>query len=245
VKKTCQVDFPPEHAACNTQASTRVLLLGNSLEPDGFNFFHALLDGDDSVELVNFGTINQCKNLRQENGAFLTDDAGCQKRLDALFTEEGAGRFHTVVYSSLSPFASNKANMQKMLYQLKALNPQIQLITMGGYIKTRRDCAFYVNEYHTSAACSRKENVVYFGDNPSAEPLYRSIMSLSDFHIDMVGLLCQRGTLESCLTQTKDGVPVFYDRQHFSLEFALMAGQMYREQNPGFRTEILGRPGGR
>lgn len=245
VKKACRVDFPSQHATCNTQAATQVLLLGNSLETDGFNFFHGLLDGDDSVELVHFGTTNQCKNLRQENGKFMTDDAGCQQRLDALFTEQAAKRFQTVVYSSNRPFASNKATLQQMLYQLRALNPDIQIITMGDYINTRRECAFYVNKYHTASACSREENVAYFGNNPSAQPLYQSIMSLSDFHIDLVGLLCRRGTLASCLTQTETGVPVLYDNIHISLDFAIMAGEMYREQNPDFITEILGRAAGR
>ena len=240
-KQGCRVEFSAEHPACNPSAPTQLLLLGNSHEPDGFNFFHSLLNGENSVDLVSFGTINKCKNLRQESGVFLSDDAACQKRLDALFTEAGAKRFKTVVYSSHQPFAFNKAELQKMLYQLKALNPQLQIITMGGYIQTQRECAFYMNEYHTSAACSRKENVTYFGDTPSKRTLYEPIMSLSDYHIDMVELLCPRRMLEACLTQTKDGVPAFYDRHHLSLEFAVMAGQMYREQNPDFITHILRR----
>ena len=55
-------------------------------------------------------------------------------------------------------------------------------------------------------------------------------------------IILRHGTLASCLTQTEDDVPAFYDKHHKSLEFSLMSGRLYDKQNPEFRTKVLGRP---
>ncbi len=81
----------------------------------------------------------------------------------------------------------------------------------------------------------------YFGDQPEKQPFHEPIMAVTSVFVDKIDLLCKNRVLETCATATPEGVPAFYDRHHLSLEFAMLAGQRYRERHPGIVDLLTGR----
>lgn len=238
--KACRLDNP-EGKKCNFHADIQLLVLGNSAETDGFNFIRAGYGDNPDLNLILFGETNQCKNLRESEGRFLTDDASCQTMLDNLFDPAMIARLDIVLYAANMPYASNKQHFLALLQKLKSANPDIQVVTFGGYIVTDRPCTYYINKFNTTDACAAPENVHYFEDDRRGSPLYGAISELESHYIDRVGLLCKNRVLETCLTRSKDGTPALYDRVHYSIEFSEMSGAMYAERHPTLIQDLLNR----
>jgi peptidoglycan/LPS O-acetylase OafA/YrhL len=228
----CTVDSAKDNPACNFTANTQVLIMGNSHEPDGFNFINAGYGGDDSINLIMFGNINPCTDLRREEDRYLSSNKDCQNRLDSLFDTQMLASLDIVVYAANKPFAANKNHVFQIFESLKSKNTNLKIITLGGYINTKRDCVFYINESNSTRSCRLPKNVAYFESDPKLEPLYTSFSSIQSVYIDRVELLCKNRELKNCTTQTERGVPMFYDAHHHSLEFAEMAGRKYAKQHP-------------
>ena len=230
----CTLDAIQRGAACGSAETPLVLVIGNSHEPDGFNIMHAVLEGVDSVELVAFGNTNEkyCGSITVSDANIRSSNPVCQKRLDLLFSDAIVERLNAVVYSSNRPFAHNKQPALEILQALKAAKPTLKTITLGGYINTRRDCSHYIALSGSTAPCAEARNVSYFAAEPSTEPLYAGFMSVTDYYVDKVDLLCEDRVLESCATETEGGVPVFYDVHHLSLEFAQMLGKQLLNRDP-------------
>jgi hypothetical protein len=165
----------------------------------------------------------------------------CEKRIAGLFEEHTLNRIEAIVYSSNRPFAENKRQTLEVLTALKAKRPEASLLTLGGYINTKRRCSYYFTRSGNTAACALPENVAYFADHPEDEPYYREFMRLTDHFVDKIDLLCKNRVLETCATATPEGVPAFYDRHHLSLEFAQWAGRRYRERHPEIVDLLTGR----
>ena len=166
----------------------QVLLLGNSHEPDGYNFLHAGY-GNDDINLIHFGTTNACPGLNPKGVAVTAD---CRRRMAALLSAEVMSSLDVIVYVANKPFRANKAPFVDILSELKRLNPALRVITMGGYINTRTDCWRLINAARSTTACRDPGNVSYFADTPQEQPLYRDIMALTDHYIDRVDLRCNR-----------------------------------------------------
>lgn len=231
VRKICHIrnmDAPK----CKSDAALRVLVLGNSLEVDGLNFMLGGYADDPTLQLIRFGSTTQCPKLRRDGDGFTSSEERCQQRLDTLFRSDFLQDIDVVVYAANRPYDSNKAIFLDMLTLAKQRNATLKVVTFGGYINTERDCAYYVNETGTTAACALAGNVRYFADSPETQPLYARFRDLEDHYIDRVDLLCKNRLLESCLTQTDDGTPMAYDYLHTSLEFSLMSGSLYRAAYP-------------
>ena len=111
-------------------------------------------------------------------------------------------------------------------------------MTFGGYIATKRPCAYYINKSNTTDACAISENVEYFEENPKSGPMYRLFSEIESHYIDRVGLLCKNRELETCLTRAQDGSPVLYDRMHNSLEFSEMSGKQYAKNYPNLLRDL-------
>ena len=231
----CRLDNLQQNRQCENADSPLVLVLGNSHEPDGYNFIHAV-QPDNALTLISFGNLNPCGDIGRDGQRFTSDDASCQHRLDTLFSDEVTARLRTVVYSSNQPFAHNKATTLQLLEALKASNPSVRIVTLGGYINTERRCSFYLSRTGSTDSCAQPDNVTYFADYPQDRRLYREIMGVTDLFIDKVELLCRGRQVQTCATQTPDGTPAFYDRHHLSLPFARYAGELYVAQHPKLLT---------
>lgn len=216
---------------CQAPYARRILVLGNSLEPDGYNFLRGAIGSEPGLQFVLFGTTNRCPRIARVDGRVVTSSRECQERLDRLYAPGFLRTIDAVLYAANRPYASNKAAMLLMLRELKSRKPGVRVATLGSYINTRRDCAFYINEYDSPAACIEPQHVAYFASRPEDLPLYRDFQSLEDLYIDRVDLLCRDRRLDACRFATDRGTPMMYDWVHFSLEFAEMTGRLYRERH--------------
>jgi len=217
---------------CNLDADLQVLVLGNSTGVDGFNFIHAAYGADPDLNLMYFGSTNRCVRLREESGRFVNDNAKCQHMFDTLFDPEVISRLDIVIYAANQPYAPNKTAFLEIFRKIKAVNPEIKLVTFGGYINTSRPCSYYINKSGTTDACAFPENVQYFQDSANSGNLYDDFRALESYYIDRVALLCENRELRTCRTRTEDGVPALYDGFHTSFEFAEMSGRMYAREHP-------------
>lgn len=216
--------------ACNDKAEVQALVLGNSHEPDGYNFFYGAYGDHRDLNLIGFGSLNQCDELARADGAWTSTAEDCQGRLDNL--AEAASELDVLVYSANRPFAPNKALTLDLIQSLKEINSELTVVTMGGYINTEAECSRLINETGSSAACVDADNLTYFESDPSDQPLFEQTMALTDIYIDRIDLLCQdRTRSESCRSETADGVPMSYDQHHLSLEFALESGQLFADRH--------------
>ncbi len=228
---------------CKSNAETQVLVLGNSHEPDGYNFVVGAHRERSDVNLVSFGSTNQCDDLALDSGTWRSTAEDCQRRLDNL--TQTIGDFDVVIYAANRPFAPNKDKLVGLITSLKAANPELTVVTLGGYINTEVDCARLINETGESASCVDPVNITYFEADPSGQPLFEEVIALTDRFIDRVNLLCtDRNHPSTCRSQSIDGVPMSYDRHHLSLEFALETGELFRKRHGDlFEAEqVIGRP---
>jgi len=234
----CQITSPLSYKACDFGAEIQLLVLGNSHEPDGYNFINAGFGDDESINLIMFGNANPCKDLRRTSGRLMTGDEQCQERLDALFDPAMTARLDLVFYAANKPYAANKESILDILRQLKTVNPDIQIMTLGGYINTDRPCSHYINESMTTDACALPGNVVYFEDDPGGQPLFNEFQAMESYYIDRVDLLCKNRVLQTCRTRSGDGVPAFYDSHHQSLEFSEMSGKLFAKKHPDILRDL-------
>jgi hypothetical protein len=234
LRNVCELKDAQTISHCDFAAKTQVLVLGDSTVVDTYHFIDGGFGNDKSLNVILFGNvINQCRKLREESGRFVTKDQTCQNQLTALFDPGMVASLDMVIYSVNRPYGGKNAKLLNLLHRLKSLNPQIRILTMGGYINTKRPCAYYINKTNTTDACALPENVDYFEGDPSREPLFSQFRAIESYYIDRVALLCKNRLLQTCRTRTNQGIPVLYDTIHNSLEFAEMTGKMYAKKYPG------------
>jgi len=232
ISHACSLINLSENKNCNFDAKSQMLVLGNSTDVDGFNFINAGFGEDNDLNLIMFGNMNECANFREESGRFLTSEEQCQKQLDMLFDSAVVSRLNMVLYSANRPYEANKGSLLTILEKLKSVNPKIQIITLGGYVNTKRPCAYYVNKANSTDACALPENVQYHEDDPKAQPMFEQFRAIESHYIDRVELLCKNRVLQTCRTRTEEGIPFTYDGIHHSLEFAEMSGRLYAKKYP-------------
>lgn len=241
----CQVADFFTSPACRTERPIQALVLGNSHEPDGYNFFRAAFGDRTDFNLIFFGTVNECDDMQPAaDGGWISRTPACAQRMAALFEPGFVGQLDILIYSSNRPFAEGTAatapgNVLSMIASLKARNPDIRVVTLGGYLNTSADCARLINQTGDPDICRSPEHVVEFEDEPDRAPLFQEAMAVTDVFIDRIGLLCAERRLERCLVQTPEGVPAMYDRHHLSLEFAEMAGRLFAASDPGFLDRLV------
>ena len=229
-------------ASCNMEADVQIVVLGNSSEVDGYNFMSAAYGEYPNVNLILFGNTNRCAPMRVVSESLVTDNANCQNALAALFEPAFLQRLDIIVYAANQPYAENKMQFLQILQMLKEARPALQIVTLGGYINTIRPCSHYINKTGTTDSCAVPENVSYFGDTYTEQPLHKAFYSLESYYIDRVSLLCRNRILETCHTRANDDTPALYDRVHHSLPFSEMSGKLFAAQHPNLLTELLERP---
>jgi peptidoglycan/LPS O-acetylase OafA/YrhL len=229
-REGCLVSQLDDPERCPMNAPSRILVLGNSHEPDGYNFLVGAFGATD-VDLISFGTTNNCEEIvREDDGSFTSPTPGCQVRLDAMFAR--AGDFTDVLYAANIPFAPNKAVFVELLAALRSANPDLRVLTLGGYLNLDVPCSRVVNETGDADDCASPEHVVYFEDDPATQPLRADIMAVTDVFIDRIELLCPGRVLSACKTEAADGTPMAFDEHHNSLEFALETGRLFAATHP-------------
>jgi SGNH domain (fused to AT3 domains) len=222
---------------CDFAAESQILVLGNSTEVDAYNFIRAGYGEDKTLNIILFGGVEGCA-FHLDSDRVVTRNEKCQQRLELLLDPSMADRLDTIVYSANRPYAEDKDHFLAMLKRLKSANPDIRIVTMGGYLKTNRPCAYYINESNTTDACALPENITYFEQNPRDEALFGQFSAIESHYIDRVDLLCKNRIAQTCKTRTDDGIPAFYDRVHNSLEFAEMSGKMYAQRYPDLLRQV-------
>lgn len=225
VTAACRIAQFETSPACNREAPVQVLILGDSHEPDAFNAFHALYGENPSVNLISFGTLNNCR-FRVENGAITvdTDRANCKRRLGMLEDPGFLDRIDVVVAGMNWPFTPYAGAHWDLLRLLKARNERLMPVVIGGYLTTRLPCAELINRFRTVEACRQERFVASFEPDESALELFEAYRDLGFLHLDKVALFCPGRRLEACETSA-GGVPFAYDQHHLSLEFAQEAGR--------------------
>lgn len=236
VRKTCMVHYPRTHELCARRNGPTFLVIGNSHEVDGVNFLTGASRDAFPLDIIRFGSINYCRDLRRENGRLRSDGKNCQERLDALMNLVDSDQLDAILYASSAPFSAPPEGGQlpllEIIREVKRRRPQLPVAILGGFIYTRVECHRLVNQFGSTDACADPENVRYFEDDPASMPLYSDFMELADLYIDRVGLLCSDRTTRSCRTRTEEGVPALYDRHHQSLEFAVWTGELFSQRQP-------------
>ncbi|MFV0477286.1 MAG: acyltransferase family protein [Parahaliea sp.] len=227
---------------CHKARPLQVLAFGDSHEPDAFNFLHATYGEDDDINLMHFGSTNGCPGLQEAGGRYHSHERHCNERFEALFQDDFIASLDILVYTGNRPFQKNRAIHLQVLRDLKARKPQLKIIIISGYIGTRMPCWMLTNRSGNSKTCGSSENNSYFSKHPQWQPLYKEFIALADEFIDRVSLLCTDRELETCLTETPEGVPMFYDQHHLSIEFAQYTGRLYEAAHPLYLKKIALEP---
>ncbi len=233
IRHSCPVQVSATHPACRRDAELQIMVFGDSHEPDGYNFLKGVFGDAQDVNLVTFGSLNRCPDFSATAEGFSSSDEFCQARLDGLFDPQFLAGVDLLVYAANRPFMPWKQEMIDVVLALKARRPEMRLAVIGGYINTRRDCSWHINRSGVTETCALPANVDYFGDAPEQQALYPLLQPVVDLYVDRVELLCKNRVLETCLTRTPEGIPAWYDQHHLSLEFAVLAGELYERRFPG------------
>jgi len=243
--KSCMVLNFPNGKHCKPDAKTNILVIGNSHEPDGFNFFKAGYGHKSDIQLIHFGQDNGC-NFKKENRKYTSKNSRkrCQERVDQVVNPKFTDEIDMIIYSSNRPFASKRFFTLSVVKDIKAQNSQVKLITMGGYINNEAECFRYINETGYTSACVQSENVSSTPESNHNGTLYQAFMDITDYYLDKAELLCGNVQPESCESETPDRIPFTYDQHHLTLEFAQYAGRKFAAQNPDFfeKLALQGKP---
>jgi peptidoglycan/LPS O-acetylase OafA/YrhL len=234
----CRIDLLADLDRCAPSKPIQILFIGNSHEPDGVNWWTGAVGERADIEMVSFGTINKCEDLVQQEKMWATADANCQMRLDALFHEPAAVEFDLIVYAANKPFSSEKEDLFHLLSAVADQYPEAEVVLMGGYINTKRDCPLLIDQIGPRA-CVQANEVSYFETDPMGLPMYAKFAEIADYIVDRVDLHCVERNLADCEMLTKDGTPFSWDKHHWSLEFSLESGQEFARRYPELLEEIV------
>ena len=225
---------------CQTERPFQILVIGNSLEPDGYTFLEGAIGKNENIALTRFDQVNRCNLVVEDGHVKATGQRkGCQERIDLLMTREVANHFDGVLYIANNPFIGNKKPLLEMIKSMRTSNPEIKIMTMGNYINTKIVCSRLYNESGTLKSCVDPSNVKSSPLRDIEGRLRAEYLEITDIFIDRGKLLCGDNIPEDCETETPDGVPFMYDTHHLSYEFAYYSGQKYVRENPDFLEMIL------
>jgi peptidoglycan/LPS O-acetylase OafA/YrhL len=225
----CNIQVLQDARRCFMDRPVQVLFFGNSHEPDAFNAFNHLYGKDPRVNLINFGTVNDCvRVLTPGSISSPTQNLACDKRFGTLNDEKFLRHVNVLVYNVHQGFDEVARDLWGILELLKKKNPSIRIIAIGSYMQTKMDCSSLYNKYGTYDACKREEFVESFDpDERSLSPIPQ-VKTLDYIYISKYELFCKRGKLATC-TIYANGEPAFYDQDHLSIGFARYMGDRILE----------------
>lgn len=227
----CNVQSLQDSSRCPMDRPVQVLLFGNSHEPDGFNAFAQIYGHDHRVNLINFGTVNDCKVVLERGRiASPTPELACDTRFAALDDDRLVQALDVVVYNTHQGFDPIAADLWRILEILKTRNPQLKIIAIGSFLQTTSDCASLYNRYGSFDACKRPDLVNYFNPDERAKSTIPQVKSLPYLYISKYELLCGGNAMEGCVMEA-NGEPAFYDQHHLSLGYARFMGQQLAKRH--------------
>jgi peptidoglycan/LPS O-acetylase OafA/YrhL len=209
---------------CFMNRPEQVLFFGNSHEPDAFNAFNHIYGKDRQVNLINFGTVNDCDMvLGSDYVSSPRRELSCDTRFKVLNDDAFVKKIDIVVYNAHEGFDAGAQPLWGVLALLKRKNPSIKIIAIGSYLQTTTDCSSLYNKYRTYAACKREEFVNYFAPDERARSPIPQVKSLDYLYISKYDLFCTKRELATCVMYA-NGEPAFYDQDHLSMGFAKYMG---------------------
>jgi peptidoglycan/LPS O-acetylase OafA/YrhL len=225
--------FDLDAPVCRPDAKMQVLFLGDSHSYVGYNMFTDPYLGQEDVNLIFFSIVNDCDFvIRGRNiialGFGWNNEGRCQERA-ATISDPGFGeRLDVLVISSQYMF--KMGSELPIIEYLRSRNKDLKIVLIGPYIDIRPyQCADIINRFGNSAFCKDERFVSYFGGDVENDIYYNDYMKYDPIYVNTVKLLCEEGRLENCITEV-DGVPMFYDGDHPSLEFSLLMGSRMHEE---------------
>jgi hypothetical protein len=226
---------------CFLDRPVQVLVFGNSHEPDAFNMLHHLYGKSAAVNIISFGTVNECDyRVVDGNITAATKALNCDTRFAILNDRRFTDRLRVVVYNSHYGFDGVAAGLWEILEVIAARNSSLRLVAIGSYIETTMDCSSIYNRTGSFDGCRSEELVRYFNPEERARSPIRQVSSLDYLYVSKYDLLCRSGTLASCAVFA-GGEPAFYDTHHLSLGFARHLADLIAERH-GRDLQALGLP---
>jgi hypothetical protein len=216
----------------------QVLFLGDSHSYVGYNMFAETFRNEKNMNLIFFDVINDCNFAIQDEslkalGFGWNNEGRCQERAAILDDPEFNKHLDVLVISSQYIF-KGVAEVSLIEY-LRSKNRELAIVIIGPYIDIRPyQCSDIINRFGGSAFCKDERFVSYFGGDVKSDTHYSDYMKYNPLYVDTVSLLCPDGKLASCPTEV-DGIPMFYDSDHPSLEFSLLMGRRMLEE---YSTEL-------
>ena len=225
IRQGCTVLRLDKTKYCKPDSAQQILIIGNSHEPDGYNIFHQIYGANKQVDLISFGTLNDCGvTLRRGIPVSSVTRHDCEARTAILSNQDFIRGLDGVVLSSNQPFDEKQTSAWEILHYLREINPSLPIAVLGAYLNTERNCTDLHQRFGSFRACKQPQHLSYnpFNEYQNSElALSRSIDYL---YLDKTRLACKNGTLPSCAIMIGHE-PAFYDRHHLSRSFARHLGR--------------------
>lgn len=226
---------------CFLDRPVQILVFGNSHEPDAFNMFHRLYGASPQVNLINFGTVNECDyRVVDGNIAAQTKTLDCDARFAVLNDRKFTNRLTALVYNTHLGFDPVAAGLWDILEVLASRNRKMRLIAIGTFIETTIDCSSIYNRTGSFDACKSEQFVKYFNPRERENSPVRQVKSMDYLYISKDELLCKSDKPTSCAV-FGGGEPAFYDTHHLSLGFARHVGDLIAQRYSD-QLQALGLP---
>ena len=229
ILRGCNLLLLNNPSACHMERPIQVLFFGNSHEVDGLNAFSYIYKESNLVNLISFGTVNDCGyNIIGNKFIATTKKAKCEERLSALNNADFLSKINYIVYSSMYPFDEQSREMWRALETFKIINSEIKLIVLGGYLTLNNEyeCASIYNRTGSFDNCRDRR---FLAAAPNFDEKIRSPIpeskDLRYLYINKYRLLCHNEKLNSCEVEG-NGEPMFYDQHHLSFGFANHLGSL-------------------
>jgi peptidoglycan/LPS O-acetylase OafA/YrhL len=214
---------------CHLDRPVQILVFGNSHEPDAFNMFNYMYGENKKVNIISFGTVNNCDFKFNEEGVFSsTDSLDCDKRFQVINSENFIQKVNFIVYNTNHGFDYASKDLWRVLELLSDRNKSIKIIAIGSYLQTTIDCPTLFNRTGTFDSCRALSFNSYFNPNEKYNSPIQQVKTLEYLYISKYDLLCKTDKLNSCLTFANDE-PMFYDSHHLSRGFSRYLGKLIAE----------------
>lgn len=225
IRQGCSVLRLDKPKYCKLEREHQLLVIGNSHEPDGFNIFHQIYGANRLVNLISFGTVNNC-HINFIDGAPVSKvtHQACDERTAALSNELFLSRLSGVILSSNQPFDEKQTSGWEILHYLRKVNPSLPITVLGSYLNTERNCTDLHQRFGSFRACKQAAHLSYDPFNEYQESTMALSKSIDFLYLDKTKLACKKGTLPSCAIMA-GSEPAFYDRHHLSRSFAQHLGK--------------------
>lgn len=229
----CSIKNISNDTNCKSEKALQVMFFGNSHETDAFNIFHSLYGKNPYVNLITFGTTNEC-DLYENNGfAYSTRMIGpysfardykCKKRVKLLNSEKFVKKLDVLIYSSSKPFENNRKEMWAILERMQKQNKNLKIIVIGGYFSFQNECSDIIQKYNSLSECYSKKYIEYNPLENEHELVKARLNKIQFLYISKIDLLCGDHDKSSCTVSLNDK-PIIYDKSHLTKEFSVYLGK--------------------